>query len=157
MALIPRFTMNDIDRMLREELQDIEHSLIRIYRRVGVHAVNMARQLGNYQDRTSNLRGSIGYLIAVNGKIVDSLFEAPLGGYKALPEDGDKYGHSIAENFAAKVLENYHEGIVLIVVAGMNYAAAVESKNYDVLTGAEREAMKEMQKLLNQLRDDNDN
>lgn len=142
--------MSDIDKKIKQGIKDNVDALIRVYRRVGVNAVNEARQSGSYQDRTSNLRGSTGYLIAVDGEVVDSLFEQPLGGYNKSEIES---GHVIGEKFAKEILSEYQTGIVLIVVAGMNYAAAVESRGYNVLTSAELKAEKEINRLLSELND----
>lgn len=143
MGLIPKFSKEDIDEMLKDGLEENINQLLRIYRTVGVEAVNTARREGNYTNRTGNLRGSIGYLIAVDGDIIESLF--------------DGSGATEAEMLAKDVLLREETGIVLIVVAGMNYASHVESKGYNVLTSAEMKARDEIQQMFKRLEDGNGN
>lgn len=49
---------------------------------------------------------------------------------------GKEEGRSKAKEAAAEVATEYPRGYVLIGVAGMNYAAAVESKGFDVISGS---------------------
>jgi hypothetical protein len=91
-----------------------------------IEVVNEAKQLDTYKDQTGNLRSSIGYVIYNNGKKINEKFEQVEGG-----ADGVKTGAQIADDAA----KEYKQGIVAVIVAGMDYALAVESKGYDVLTG----------------------
>jgi hypothetical protein len=86
--------------------------------------VNKARLSGTYRDITGNLRSSIGYVILKNGVEVDSNFI------------GNSDGSLKGKNVANEVAKQYPKGYVLIGVAGMDYAAYVEAKNYDVITGS---------------------
>ena len=92
----------------------------------GEVALIYARSLDTYKDQTNNLRNSIGYVIIHNGQIVSTLFDGKDGEGKT---KGQAYAKKLASEFSSK-------GWVLIVVAGMDYAAAVEAKGYDVLSGA---------------------
>lgn len=84
---------------------------------VGERFVNDARDNGEYEDQTGNLRASIGYAVLENGSVrKDGISD--LGESRELVE-------SVTD-----------DGFVLIGVAGMEYAAAVESKGYDVITGS---------------------
>lgn len=95
-------------------------------------------KFGEYLDQTGNLRDSIGYVIVKDGKVIKS----HLGSQGA-----DNVNAMIAKS-AAKIPKGYG----LIVVAGMEYAAAVESKGYDVLTSSEHWAKKQMPKLIQALK-----
>lgn len=133
MALTPRFSDNDIKIMLEEGLEEEKSNLIRVLRRIGIEAVNKMREQGSYIDRTSKLRGSTGYLISVDGEIVDSLFD-----------------NSYGEKYALEVLREFDGQIILLVVAGMNYASYVEAKGYNVLASGELTVRTEVKKLINQ-------
>lgn len=89
-----------------------------------------------YKDRTANLTSSIGYLIQNNGKVLHSGFP------------GSGVGRTIGEAVAKETAARFPAELVLIVVAGMQYAAAVESKGYDVLTGSGFIAEKELKEAL---------
>lgn len=98
----------------------------------------------NYIDWTANLRSSIGYVVAIDGEVVSGhdSFKAVNGG-----EEGARKGLE----FAMATVERYKTGIVLILVAGMHYAAYVQSKGYDVLNSAVIKAEEIVPSLLKQL------
>jgi hypothetical protein len=60
---------------------------------------------------------------------------------------GSLKGRNLAESIAAR----YPKDIVLIVVAGMQYAVYVAARGYDVLTSAEDKAQEQIPKILKQL------
>lgn len=76
----------------------------------------------NYIDNTANLRQSIGFAIYDQGVKVAYNFTQQ--------GEGSAQGLAVCDETAAR----FPDKIVAIVVAGMNYAAAVESKGYFVLT-----------------------
>ena len=74
---------------------------------------------------------------------VADLFRAENG------EDGDgSAGGSSGKAYAEKLAAKFPQGIALIVVAGMEYAAFVQNKGYNVLIEAEDFAINEVAKLL---------
>lgn len=93
---------------------------------VGEACVNEARQKRSYQIQTGNLISSIGYVIAEDGKIVFESFEG-------IKEAGKRAGIKLARDVA----KNYPSDIVLIFVAGMEYASYVANRGYDVIDSAE--------------------
>lgn len=97
------------------------------------------KQQGGFGNITFNLRSSIGFLLLDNGREIAIEFEAVANG-----EDGVKKGMDYARELAG----GYPEGIVLICVAGMEYAAAVESKGYDVITGSSLYIEEDLAQLL---------
>lgn len=95
-------------------------------------------------DHTGNLRSSIGYLITMDGKpITQGGFkptEAPGGNGGEGQQVGAKYVSQIASRYAS-------EPLVLVVVAGMEYALFVEAlDNKDVLADTELWARSEWKK-----------
>ena len=109
---------------IRERLDKVSFDVLS---RAGEIAVTHARQHGSYKDRTSNLRNSIGYVIMRNGIVVSGKFQGGKSSSKA---------YLYANEVAADVAKKHRNGWVLIVVAGMEYAAYVEALGYDVLSGA---------------------
>ena len=87
---------------------------------VGERCITEARDNGSYTDRTGNLRNSVGYMVLLDG-VVQS--------------QGNINKHN--QEQIEKINVKYPKGLVLIVVAGMNYAAYVEAKGYNVLSSAE--------------------
>ena len=55
------------------------------------------------------------------------------------------------KEYAMQLVRDFPHGIVLIVVAGMNYASYVSAKGYDVLDGSELLADKLVPQMLQQL------
>lgn len=124
------FTLDAITDYMQSQINEAEQKMIEAFRYEGENFVNKARLSGNYSDYTGNLRSSIGYVILKDGKVIDQNFQVEGRGY-------DKHtGKLQAMQFVNEISVNYPEGLVLIGVAGMSYAAAVESKGYDVITGS---------------------
>ena len=75
-------------------------------------------------------------MIFLDGVLLGSNFSAAAAGKKTSSSEGRSKGRS----FAMEISTEYPKGFVLIGVAGMSYAAAVEANNFDVITGSEPEA-----------------
>lgn len=111
---------------------------------VGLECVKEARQSGKYTDQTGNLRSSIGYAILEDGKpIQKSGFER----VKATAAEAQGQSEALITRLAA----TYNTGLVLVVVAGMDYAAYVEARGYNVLNSAETLAKTLVPQMLKQL------
>ena len=145
--ITPQFNSNDIERILREKIEKYHQKVIRILKYVGEMCIDEARTNGSYQDQTGNLRSSIGYVVLQDGKPIEKGGFAPTERGREKGKNGQKEG----ETFINKVISQYPKGFVLVVVAGMKYAAYVEARNYNVLSSAELLAEKEVPKLLNAL------
>jgi hypothetical protein len=61
-------------------------------------------------------------------------------------------GSQIGEEMVGAIAKSYPTGFVLIVVAGMDYAAAVEAKGFDVLTVSGLQAASDLKKALEKLK-----
>lgn len=147
MGLVPKFRMSDIDAVLKKAEEDYIRKIVRVMRFVGEKCANRAKEDGNYQDQTANLRNSIGFIIVVDGKVVTEDFKMTASGKVQSKENPLKYGKDLAYQVAPKFRD-----IALIVVAGMKYGAYVESKGRVVLTSAEQLAKIQVPLLLKQLR-----
>jgi hypothetical protein len=113
--------------------------MIEALKYVGEAFINKARNLRTYKDRTGNLRSSIGYLIALDGKQLEINLMA----------SGE--AKQMAEETFRETLIRYNKGFVLIGVAGMQYAASLESRGYDVITGSSIQAEKILRNLMAKL------
>lgn len=122
--------------------KDTTRRIVTMLSKLGEECVNEARKNGSYRDDTGNLRSSVGYLIAVDGRVQIQSFK-PIEKAK----DGET-GVKKAEAFAHDVVKKYPHDIVLIIVAGMEYASFVANRGYDVLDSAEQWAKKEAPKKL---------
>ena len=96
--------------------------------------------------QTGALLSSTGYEVFVDGVAIHSQFDAASGAESNAAEMGIKSGQSIAETIGKGT-----KGIALVVVAGMNYAAYVEAKGYNVLSSAEHLAERELPRMLEKL------
>lgn len=95
----------------------------------------------NYIEWTHYLKASIGYVVYNDGEKIAEHFDAGSGN-KGLG------GANAGQQLADRVASEYPSGFVAVIVAGSEYAAYVESKGYDVLTGATTEATEILRKYL---------
>lgn len=133
----------ELEAYIAKGFEEQKRRIIRMLFYIGEQCVNDARLKGSYTDRTGNLRGSTGYCVVVDGQIVQEAGFAPVLGSPEGPNKGQDYVQQLAAG--------YTSGIVLIVVAGMHYAAYVADKGYNVLDSAEMLAEKligDLQKTL---------
>lgn len=125
------FKSSQIANVLNQFQEKVDKKTLESLQYAGEQFVNDAKDKGNYKDRTGNLRSSIGYIILNDGKIVDEAFELSDKGTDRV--SGLKQG----KKFAKDVASNYSKGLVLIGVAGMEYAAYVENRHHlDVISGS---------------------
>lgn len=135
--------MSEIDRYTEERLERLQTALIRTLQYIGETVLNRARSTNSYKDQTGNLRSSIGYVIAVDGRVVyQSDFKTVKSG-----QDGTEQGAA----FAKKLVRRFPKGVCLLVVAGMEYAVHVKNKGYDVLDSSELLADRLVPSMLKQL------
>lgn len=150
-----KWSDSEIEKIVNEKMELINQAIIRRMSKIGEEAVNRARTVGNYTDRTARLRNSIGYVLVANGRIVNQYFpnDAKPNVKDPIPSIG---GAQTGKTFAESKAMEFTEGYVLIVVAGMEYALNVESKNYDVLSSTKNHVQltfeEQMQKLLENIK-----
>ena len=133
----------EIDRYIIGRVEAIKKAIVYNLCAVGEQVLNAARLTNSYKDQTGNLRSSIGYVVAVDGEIVQmSSFDTVKEG-----REGSRGG----KEYAMQLVRDFPHGIVLIVVAGMNYASYVSAKGYDVLDSSELLADKLVPQMLQQL------
>ena len=124
---------------------EVQNKIIYNLSYIGEEAVKIAREKGSYHDITGNLRSSIGYVILVDGNPVVNGKAQRFSGSEGNGSKGAKQGKEMLSKLQAK----FPWGIVLIVCAGMNYAAYVEDiRHRDVLATAKLEAEKLANELL---------
>jgi len=146
----PKFNKEAITAMMAKQMAKIEAATLSRLQRIGEQFVADARNDGTYKDQTGNLRNSIGYVILKNGEQLQDNFrlaakvevEITRGKNKGKKKTtkGSANGKEKAMALIEELKANFPRGYVLIVVAGMDYAAAVESKGKDVLTGSSKKA-----------------
>lgn len=141
MGITMTTTETQIKAYIQSQMERTEKAIIRTLQYVGEQCVISARQFGSYRDNTGNLRNSTGYVIVKNGNIINNQIDTST--------KGGRESKKMVEELAPQ----YTCGIALIVVAGMEYAATVAAKGYNVLDSAELTAQALLPKLLQQLKD----
>jgi hypothetical protein len=120
-----------------EQFKEFKEKMIEKYvaafEYTGEQFVNDAKDSGSYKDRTGNLRSSIGYIVALDGQIKSQKFEVSGKG-----TDGEK-GKREGLQFAREIIGS-RMGLILVGVAGMEYASALEAKGYEVISVSARYA-----------------
>ena len=103
----------------------------------------MERWFDHFQSKAEDkLRSSIGYIIAKDGEVVKENFvESDKGTDKTT---GKYKGRRLAE----EVSLSHAGGYILVGVAGMEYATAVEAKGYEVISGANAQCEKYLRDTL---------
>lgn len=119
MGIKSRITPAQLDRMFEVRVSQIEEAIISRLMFIGETFVNNAKANGTYNDITGNLRSSIVYVVLKNGKLKSNT---------SIPENSKKR--------MKELIAEFNRGYVLIVLAGMDYAAAVESRGKDVITAS---------------------
>lgn len=124
-----RIDISDIDSAFSDWEKECWDSVAQ----AGRDAVQYAKENGEYKNHTGNLRSAPGFAVVRDGEIIQ--MEVPDNGH---PEAKEK-----TENFIiyGKKPENG-----LILADGMEYASFVESKGFDVLSGAALKANKLLNK-----------
>lgn len=145
MGIKPLTTKDEIYEYLMNKVRQKEELIIRRFCYIGERCIIEARSTDSYKDRTGNLRNSIGYTVLMDGKIKE---HAIVDSRKGTDREN---GAAEANKLIEKLVDKYSNGIVLIVFAGMKYAAHVSAKGYDVLDSAELLADQLVPKLLKEM------
>lgn len=157
-----KWDFSDVDGFFEECFREVFAHLVEM----GEEAYETAVREGRYQNITGNLRSSLGYVIAQDGKIIKE------GGFKQIQGRGENYEKVFFTTKAQKTVQFWargkagdgsegsrqgieyarslarsSKGIMLIVVAGMDYASYVNSRGYDVMDSAEEKVITHLQDL----------
>lgn len=157
-VIVSKTDMRKLKVGLQVKMSVLAKHIIEQLSYIGEVCVKTAREKGTYNDITGNLRSSIGYVVLYDGKPVKT------GGFQQVRGRGEKMslvkyktksgkeveywakgasgdgskGVQTGQELLQKMQAKFPWGIVLIVCAGMNYAAYVEAIHHkDVLTSAE--------------------
>jgi hypothetical protein len=142
LSLTPNFKMSDIEKDFAAFEEDIKQHLTEAFSKTLVDLVDRARSKTKaeegFNNITWNLRASIGGVIVRDHGIVFTYFPPIKDG-----GEGRKTGLALAKEVA--LLSDDGE-ITLVFVAGMEYAAFVEAKGWDVITHTNNAYMEEFLK-----------
>ncbi len=147
-VIVSKTDMRKLRDTLNRKVTEIRDDLIQMLCYIGEECVKVARENGSYSDITGNLRSSIGYVVLYDGQVVQ---ESEGKMYKGRKGNGAA-GVPAAQSLLSKLKAQFPWGLVLIVCAGMKYAAYVESvRGKDVLTSAELRSDQLVKSLLGKL------
>lgn len=137
----------DLKQLIQQQYEKIQRLALDRLKFIGEAHIRNARmktaEQGGFDDQTGNLRSSIGYIILSNAEIVLQTFPGGKGA------EGKARGEQVAQ----QVAKNYPLGLILICVAGMDYAVYVEANGRDVITGSSQIAATQLKEQLKQLQD----
>jgi hypothetical protein len=139
--------INDMMKRAFEQIErEIDIRVTRAFQMACKKTVTWAKQNHEYTQQTGALNSSTGFQLYKEGLLVDSYFEQSQGGddTDGAKAQGVASGQKAAEQRAAELGAH----ICAVIVAGMPYAIHVESKGYDVLTGAEKQFPKILEKWM---------
>jgi hypothetical protein len=134
-TLEANFDTAAIKAYMQKKVDDQIAKVVDFLRKKGIEFTTKARLKvypsthGPYNNITYNLVSSVGFAIARNRVIVESYF--PL---EATGIEGKAKGEALAETTALSIAGT--DDIVLILVAGENYAKFVQAKGRDVVSGS---------------------
>jgi hypothetical protein len=140
-GLIPEFTFSDITKRVDKFQKERIKKCFEVLSYIGIESVKFAKKYHGYQDQTGNLTSSIGYAIIYDGEIKSTYGGGTAEVVKDLTGKTKKVKSTVegrhgAVKIVTELAHRYPKGMILVIVAGMEYAAAVESKGYDVITGS---------------------
>ncbi len=142
MGIKPKFGNGYVAAQVNAFQQRLENATVYMLKYLGEELAKYAKDQHNYQDQTGNLTNSIGYAVVRHGKIIDY-------GGENQPGEGAAEGLKVASQMAAKLPNSFS----LVIVAGMNYAAYVEAKGYNVILPAQLKAMHDFPQAMQRLQD----
>lgn len=131
MGMIRQFGDGYITKQVQYFQQQVELAMKLLLQEFGEKLVAFAKDTHTYTDRTGNLTNSISYAIVRHKEILY---------YNEVQREE---ANAAALKVAMKMAESLSDAYSLIVVAGMNYAAFVESRGYNVILPAELKAKQE--------------
>lgn len=146
MGIKANFTKNDIKKRLDAFVDMVEQKQIERLQRLGEMCLIEARMNKGYMMQTGALLSSTGYEIFVDGVAIHTQFDAANGAESEAAARGIRKGQTVAEKVGKDT-----QGVALVVVAGMNYAAYVEARGKNVLSSAEHLAERELPRMLEKL------
>jgi len=142
MGIKPKFGNGVVKSKVEKFGERLDAAVVFLLKYMGEMLAKYAKESHTYTDQTGNLTNSIGYAIVHQGKVMHY-------GGEIQPGDGAAEGLKVAMAMAAKLPNTYS----LVIVAGMNYAAYVEAKGYNVILPAELKAKKEFPAQMQRLKE----
>lgn len=139
MGVSPKFGNGVVSAVVEKFQERLESATLLTLKYLGENLAKYAKDNHTYTDQTGNLTNSIGYAVVRNKELV----------YYSESQPG--VGANTALQTALKMARSCSSAYSLIIVAGMNYAAYVEAKGYNVILPAELKAKKDFPAAMNKL------
>ena len=140
MGVKPMFSNGVVAAQVQAFQENLEKAILSLLKYLGEELAKYARDNHTYTDQTGNLTNSIGYAVVRNKEIISF---------------GGATQPGVSVDSALKVvndmLSDAQSSYSLIIVAGMNYAAYVEAKGYNVILPAELKAKKDFPTAMNKI------
>lgn len=147
-VLVSKTNTKKIYAKLQVERKKLIEFLVQQLSDIGEACVKIARERGDYNNITGNLRSSISYIVMNDGEIKVHGASKQYAGKSGSGATGVAEGEALLQRLKAK----FPWGVVLIVCAGMEYAAFVENvRGKHVLIDAELEAERLFEELLGKI------
>lgn len=140
MGITPQFSKGAVFNEVMLFQKRLEQATIFTLQYLGESLAKYAKDNHTYTDQTGNLTNSIAYAVVKDKEIVY---------YDATTQPGE--GAEEALKLAMKIASSLPNKFSLIIVAGMNYAAYVEAKGYNVILPVELKAKKEFPIVVREL------
>lgn len=140
MGIAPQFGTGSVAKQVAAFRERLDKAVIFRLNYLGESLAKYAKDNHTYTDQTGNLTNSIAYAVCRDNKIVT------YGGDNQ-PGEGAEKAVQVLQEYASTLTHTYS----LIVVAGMNYAAYVEAKGYNVILPAELRAKTEFPAVMQRL------
>lgn len=144
MSIKPTFPSDLITGRVKALQERIEKATLKELQEMGEKLVTYAKNQHNYKDQSGNLTNSIGYAIV---KRQEGVIFSSMDYVQGFPEAVNATQEAMRE-FAKQIESSY----ALIIVAGMNYAAYVEAKGYNVILPAELKAKTDFPKVIEKIK-----
>ena len=139
------FSLQDLENLVNGGVNSWIDNITDVYRKLGKQFTQRARaktrEDGGFGNITWNLRGSIGYALVKEDRSIEVYFP-PISTGAEGNQTGEDYAREIA------LLADEGEGVMLILVAGMDYAKLVEATERDVISVSTLTFEKELKDLL---------
>lgn len=129
MGIAPTFGNGAVKAQVAAFSERVDRATVFMLQALGESLAAYAKEHRTYTDRTGNLTNSIGYAVARGKELV---------AHSGIDQPGA--ASEAAMRAVMQMIANGQNSYSVIVVAGMNYAAYVEAKGYNVLLPAELKA-----------------
>lgn len=132
-----------VTAFVRQGVERTIERLVEALSEIGESVCQTASRSHRYEDQTGNLSSSIGYCIIRDGEIVRE------GGFTVVKSGAE--GAAKGREYLHQLAPEHSRGLILLVVAGMEYSGYIEAMGLDVLDSAEIKARELTRQLLSSL------